>query len=564
MKTINQTIKINERYWNTFLKVALVAGFTTFQCGNLWGQNKYDAKNDSGAQSIVDASRTIKPSTPTSSVRIDENSIRNILASKLTEAGIRQSWHEEKNRFGGVAVYKFQIDPSSSFEEYFIFRQAAALGALITAQMEVARWLGANASMEVARENPGDPFFQDKFNESAKREIEDRINKLNQESAALGVQMDKADGDANNGVTTWDRFKVASDALVKKLDKDYDPKQISQEKFEKANKIKGDVEATQKQIQELKNKYEEYREAYKKSLTAGIALNYDHVIFGLSAVSWAENLSPSGELQVGMAYIWSPKLAQSAYAALVGEPNLDSDNVKGDESLDSWLGKQDLSTIGAFRYYVDNNGDRWFIGSSATPNSVDGADQIASLSAIMNLYMPLYSRLVGSQKYNLEVRSGKLPAKAAQEMLEDLKSFVKDANTRGIQQVSSKDIIWPAKNSKNGAAEDGSVIVAIQALSAKSAAAALKANVQMALAAAATERENNRRRLEQAQLLGIVNAAKKEVPASRVPGLVNKAQPANAPSAVKTPVQQSKSTSDNNLSPQPGVKVTPGKTQDDF
>lgn len=542
--------------------LTLIALICYLAAPNVEAQVNYDEAKDKGAESVIRANQSIAPAQPTASARVDGTSIKNMLSDKLENAGIGSGWRDDKQRFGGVATYQFQIDPNSSLEEYFVLRQVGALAAMLTAQIDIATWLGADAGMEVGINNPGDPYFADKINANVKKEIESRLSQLNEESKKLGGKLE-----TGADITSADRFKIAADALLKKLDKDYNPSKSAGEKSEKINAIRAQSDAIQGQIKEMQAKYEEYQKAYAKSLNSAVNLSYDHVIFGLSAVSWAENLSPKGELTIGLAYVWSPKLAKSAHAALVGDPSLDSENIKGNESLDSWISKQDLSTLGACRYYVDDAGDRWFIGCSAAPNSLDRADQIARLSAIANLYMPLYSRLIGKQVLKQAVKSGTkksaLPAKAAQDFAEELKSFA-SANTRGVNQIKSKDLLWPAKVTKTGSSEEGSVAVSVVALNAKSATAALSANVKMALAAAATERENNRRKLEQAQLLGIVNNAKKEVPPSRVPGLVNKTQPANTPSTDKPTVQQTKPASNDNLSPQPGVKVTPGKAKDDF
>ncbi len=543
---------------------ALAAAFATVQAS---AQEKYAESKDQGDKAVVQASESVHQQQPTASSGVTEQSIKNQLNDKLAEAGIRQSWDDDKNRFGGVAVFKYKVDPKLDFEDYFMFRQTASLGAMLNAQIDVATWLGAEAGMEVMLSNPGDPFFGEKLNSKAKQEIEERMAKLNAEAAELGGQLKDAQGSAMKGVTTVDRFNAASDALIKAVDKDYDKTKITQEKQAKVEALKADAQAVAGQLKELEKAYDTYKNAYNKTVKSGIEMTYDHVIFGLSAVCWGENLSPDGELTIGLAYVWSPKLAKSVHAALTGEPGLDSDNVKGEESLDSWVRKQDYSTLGAFRYYVDDKGDRWFVGCSAAANSLDRADQLARISAIQNLYMPLYSKLTGRQVVRTETKSGKpggLPAKVAEDLVEELRSGVK-ANTRGLNQLVTRDLNWPAKVVGGGTAKSGSVAVSVVALNAKSAAAALKANVQMALAARDVERENNRRRLEQQQLMGMVEQGKKETPPSRVPAMIGQQRPSDAVAAPKAPsADRANPTPREGLTPQPGSRITPGKPKDDF
>jgi hypothetical protein len=518
-------------------------------------------KNDTGVAAVIEANK-IKQSPPSASPTTDSASIKNQLRSKLREAKIQTNWEEKKQRFGGVAVFTFRVDPNLDLEEYFIFRQTAALGAMLTAQIDVATWLGADASMDVSLKDPGNPAFAGEVNASAKKEVEQSIYELQRQAALLEVKVNQ-----NVELTSSDRFVIATDAVIKKLDEGYDPKKSSEEKTQKLEDFKkkrGDALAA---IKVLEKRLETYQRAYSKAVGSGIELQYDHVIFGLSAVAWGENLAPNGTLTIGLAYVWSPKLAKSVQAALTGELESEADNIKGTESLESWVSKQDLASIGAFRYFVDDQGDRWFIGTGIAPNSLDRADQYARLQALQNLYMPLYSRLKGKQQHKTMVRAGQresdLPAKAASTLIEDLESFAK-ANTRGAAQATAEDLIWPAKITKSGDSSSASVAVCVYALNAKSAAAALAGNVQMAIAASAVEHENNRRRLEQAQLLGMVDKSKGETPASRVPALVNKVNKPSASGSQKPAVSTNKEPSAGQLSPTPGSKVTQGKLQDDF
>lgn len=547
------------------LKATLFAGSVLF--GLLTGTADVAAQEgpkptDGGAEAVVETSR-LKQSPPTASVSRDANSIKNDLSEKLKEGGIKQGWDDKKQRFGGIQVYKFRQGEKVNLEDYFAFRQLASLGAMLTAQSSLAQWLGAEASMDVCLNDPGNPqtsaggpYAQ------AKKELEVRIAALRKQAEIVGA---KASGDLN--LTSSDRWKILTDVIIKKIDSSYDPKKSAEEKKQKIAEFKQEFESIRSSIGELEQKLLEYQRAYSKSLKAGMPITYDHVIFGLSSVAWGENLSPDGTLTVGLAFVWSPKLAKSAHAALTGDPTLDTDNVKGTESIDQWIEKQDLSSIGAFRYFIDDQGDRWFIGTGFCPNSLDRSDQVARFQATMNLYMPLYSRLKGMQYNSTEARGGTratdLPARVVYDLKEQLQSFSRQ-NTRGSQSKLNKDVDWPAQIVKTGDASSASIAVQVYALDAKSAAAALSAIVQQAMAAAAVEHENNRRRLEQAQLLGIVDKAKTETPDSRVPGLTGKKTPNSSktdPIASPTP---SSTNSAVNLSPLPGKKVTPGKVKDDF
>ena len=530
-------------------------------------QVAYLPEKDQGEQAIIEAANKITPPKVGRDNKGSEDSVKNILTAKLEEADIQTGWDTDKNRYAGVAFYEFIVEPDIDLEDYFVARQIAAVGAIVRAQVDLAVWLGAEAGINVSIQNPGDPFFADKKHSKDLAEIKAKLDAARLQAEKEGVQLEKAEEVVASGVTTVDRIKIASDALLKKLEPGFDEKAVQDVKQSKAEEIRKAVLASAESLKLLEAEYEQYRENYqRKSIQAGMDLTFDQVIFGLSAVCWSENFTSDGRLQMGVAYVWSPKLAKSAHAALVGDPSMDDENAKGTESVSSWIKRQDLATFGSSRYFVDNGGDRWFIGSALVPNSVDEATTIAKMDAIMALYMPLYSNLQGKQIHQLSAKSGKKGSSFAQGVHEELRSFASH-NTRGMNQLRNVDIQWSARTKSGGQAKSESVSAVVMGLNAKSAAAALKGGVQMALAAAAVERENNRRRLEQADMRGLVDAGKHETPLSRVPpsaqdaqlpGVTNVVQsdPAPRPREIRRPPVK--------LVPEPGSKVTPGKPQDDF
>ena len=327
-------------------------------------------------------------------------------------------------------------------------------------------------------------------------------------------------------------------------------------------------------VSRLEEQFAKYQKLYAKRCTESSSqLTFDHHIFGMNALFWAENVTQDGMLQMAVAFVWSPKLAQSSYAALMGEPSLEPEAVaKGELSLEEWINtpeNQDLTKFGAFRYYVDNRGERWFLGASARAGGDDDAVEAANMSAIQNLYMPLASKLTGVQELKMRALDGvkKSTGSQAKEDLKLLLNANAEANTRGLNRLVGRDVWWPAKNLDGN--KDGRVQATVQvyALAASSAAAALKAEVTTALQMAQVEREKNRRWLEHQQNSAIVDSAKQESLPSRVANLVKEQQGSgrNTNSAQQTTASAPQTQdSKDRLGPQPGLKVTPGKAKDDF
>jgi len=553
-------------------RLLLFVGITSLPIPGL-AQDKYDPGKDQGLQAVVEAQKKVQPKLAQGMAGEDFiPTARNVLEQKLRESGVKPGgWDNTKCRFAQVASYSFPLD-NNDIEEYFLLRQLAALGAMVMAQRDLAVWMGAEARMSVSVNNPGDPFKleNDQKLESIKRHLAD----AKQKAEKLGVRFDKSDEAAFDGVTASDRLKIAQDSLLKKLDQNYSPSAVADTKKKVADEIKSDLQLAKEEVAKLEEQFANYQKLYAKRRTeASSQLTFDHNIFGMNALFWAENVTPDGMLQMAVAYVWSPKLAQSSYAALMGDPSLEPEAAaKGELSLEDWINapeQQDLTKFGAFRYYVDNLGERWFLGASARAGGDDDAVEAANMSAIQNLYMPLASKLTGVQELKMRALDGVKKGTGSQAK-EDLKLLLNanaDANTRGLNRLLGRDVWWPAKNldgSKDGRVQ---ATVQIYALAASSAAAALKAEVTTALQMAQVEREKNRRWLEHQENSAIVEKAKQQTLPSRVPNLGNEQRGADRNSknveeatagAQKAPGSQGK------LVPQPGLKVTPGKAKDDF
>ncbi len=533
------------------------------------GEGNYDPDKDQGQEAVIDAARQ-KPARVQSGLSEDQfpATAKNALTKKLSDCGIKSSWDNTKCRMAGVATFSFPMD-GTDIEEYMLLRQVAALGAMVSAQAELAKWMGTKADMSVTINNPGDPFKLQ--NDDKLETIKSKKAQAKAKVEKAGIILTKSEESALAGVTTSDRIKVVEDALIKKIDTNYNSAQIPDKKQSLAKDALLELQTAKDELATLENDFSNYKTLYRKrEVEASSKLTYDHYIFGMNALFWAENVTPGPEsqLQMAVAYVWSPKLAQSAYAALMGDPSLEPEiSAKGDLPLADWLNQQDLTTFGAFRYYVDDQGERWYLGASARAGGDDDASDAASMSAIMNLYMPLSSKLIGFEEQKIKVWNGKKGSSAKEDLAKMLESIA-HPNTRGLNKVVNRDIWWPAKGMEGN--KDGRVqaAIAVYALAASSGAAALKAEVENALKLAQIQRENNRRWMEHEQSNAIVDNAKKESLPSRVPKLVKDQQKQKGKAAIEDEQESepvaAPQKSKGKMTAKPGVRVTPGKVKDDF
>ena len=540
---------------------------------NVCAQDGQVTQSDPLAEIVNKVNTNLQPISPTTMSGGEdsiEESVENILTKRMERDGITAAWDETNERYSQNASYTVNIPTDADLEDYFAYRQIACLGALIRAQIDIATFMGTEATMDVAFVDPGNPVFNEPPNAALRKETESKIQALKKQLASANLKLEEG-----KDWTSADRMRTAADALLKKLDQNYAPSKSAEEKAKFKEQVGIEAREIEINLAALEEKMKNYQQSFRKSTTAGIVLDYDHVIFGITALAWAENYS-KGSLSMGLVYAWSPQMAKRVRAALTGDPSMiPTDGPKGPESLEAWLQKQPLDQIGAFRYYIDDKGSPWFLGTGYCPKDVEAYDQIARINAIQNLYMPLFSTFTGKQEQRTVRRAGnnskkskvKLPDHIVTEMIENFKSQA-SANTRGLSVKRRAVVAWPiVVDKKEGR---GAVGVSVVALSAKSAGSALKAAVETAEHAAAVNHENNRRALELKQLNAIVNKAKAETPPSRVPGLLKPKKPgpsagSSAPRSVPAGVVPNESTDP--VGPAraaPNKRNSPGKLQDDF
>ncbi|MEI6704218.1 MAG: hypothetical protein WCL71_11895, partial [Deltaproteobacteria bacterium] len=216
---------------------------------------------------------------------------------------------------------------------------------------------------------------------------------------------------AQYGPTTLDRAKAAMDALVKKADTNYNAaalQDVQNDRHAKAEEnlgslkahkgaimsdklaaAKKDYENLQSQIKQLaqdvaqkteeaKRYYEDYKE---NTLTSTHNYRADYNIVGLTPIKYYYGIIEDGkggaELQVAGAFAWSPALERATRGILdtVDErsetpqyterfPPSDALTKPGAVPLEDWIieQKNHMDAFGPARWYVDDDGTRYFLG----------------------------------------------------------------------------------------------------------------------------------------------------------------------------------------------------------
>ena len=226
----------------------------------------------------------------------------------------------------------------------------------------------------------------------------------------------EAEKDAWRGATIADRFGKLLDALIRKLDTNYQAAAISPEKKARAADLRSQLAATRAEADSLRGSILEFDKNYRKRAASSDFFAYfSHNILGGTAVKLAEVLikrkSLRGyELQVAIAYVWSPKLEQATRAIIQGATAGGRPGFKGQTDLETYLESQDKLTFPPMFTFTDDSGSRWFLGSGYAETDKDGeaGDDVARLSVYMNCYASLFLNTTGKEQLRQHATGGEL------------------------------------------------------------------------------------------------------------------------------------------------------------
>nr|WP_294565904.1 hypothetical protein [uncultured Rhodopila sp.] len=212
------------------------------------------------------------------------------------------------------------------------------------------------------------------------------------------------------GLKFTERANALLDGLIKRVDADYSPQKLAEQKDEAARKkaealkvaldaSKARLEQLQVQMKDLNAKMKDEKDRINTTLTTTASRVASLPLMGAVVVNNAESYI-NGEYQIALEMKWSKKNEKIARAILKGEVAKD-DPVPG-RSLADWLTKLNKGAMVGSRTFTDENGDIWFIGVGSYPTDGGGvrmtrAKLTASLSADRSLMFALLADAASNQ-----------------------------------------------------------------------------------------------------------------------------------------------------------------------
>lgn len=439
----------------------VVMGVAAFSTVVASGQEFKPAKEavvvnpDEGTKAVYDAQRE-KVEAPsqkadaTTPVTAEEQ-LKNLMKKK--------NWHPgslDKGRIFVVETAEFDCESPAADSDFLVKREMKAKEAVLRAKIKIIETINTQMSARDQIDVPGAPL-REQFDAKIK-EAEIKLKLMKNRLSKLKAYMDKDEADMLAGVTWDDRSKALMDAIIKKIDKQFDTGKISaakKAKYEKSKaaylEAKAEMESIEKQAKALNGKIQ-------SEMTSSVSKMAKMPLFGSTVIAQSESWNEDSErYQVAVLVCWSKSLHRAARAIAAGEEFKSSRKKKTGKSIQQWLTEQDLAVMCGPRQYLDGDGNRWYyaVSARALPKASSQrrkakslADMFASQMAVYCIYSDLASQKVASQMMQVRNAGDRDDTKVAESMSEKLTQSFKNKTVRGLQQLASRTATHPISGEK--------------------------------------------------------------------------------------------------------------------
>lgn len=401
------------------------------------------APADGGTEAIAEAQATKPPAEPFKSAE-------KVLSEVAKSKGWQTKWDRKKGRIIKIESAEFVCKDPATDKKFFLLRDMAAKKAVLKAKVGIIETFSAEMSGSDMLDVPGSDVEKELGAE--RKAVADAVEAQKKELIKLLEQTDKAEADTLKETTFGQRLDDMMSACIKKLDADYNSNQRGDDAKARLEELKKKYADAQKLYKELKSKADKMNKSLKAKQTSSTTKMAKMPLFGASVIMQTESWDKTtGRYQVAVLVTWSKVLEEAARAIATG--NLYTTK-PGQKSVHDWLAEQDLGSMVGPRQYVDNEGNRWFLGissrryadsmsSSAREKSRDLAEMSASQMAVFSIFADLES--FKEAKAIVETRGdadeeAEEEDVAAESMAKKLSQTFKNKKVNGLQELASEEV----------------------------------------------------------------------------------------------------------------------------
>ena len=398
---------------------------------------------------------------------------KKVLSELADEKGWEEKWDEEKGRIITIAAADFTSKDPAHDKDFFAKREMAIKRAILEGKAAIIEMINTEMSASEKLDMPGTDVNRELGAEAEKI----RMAMASQQIllADLLEQTDRAEAEMLRGTTFGQRLDDLMAAAIKRLDAEYDAGKHDEAAKSRYVALKAQCVAALREFDALKEKAEKLQESIQSKQESSVATMARMPLYGSTVIMQTESWDDRSEkYQVAVILTWSKTLERAVRAIVTGE---DYKTKPGKKSVQKWLKGQDVATMLGPRQYIDDKGDRWFLGvtarayndnmPSALRNKNKGlAEMFAKQMAAFCVFADVESYKRAQQAMETRGNETESTDTVAESYAQALSQSFAKKTIRGMQKLGGIETTHPITGDE--------IYVAIFGLNASSAAAALE------------------------------------------------------------------------------------------
>ena len=365
----------------------------------------------------------------------------------LNEVGLTEGDNDGLFVAVGTAVLP-EPDPASN-PDFLTMRRIKASEASLEAKRAFIEFIRTTMSAEDIITLPESPFsteFDDKM-----RATEDKINKAFRNYTIALRKANKAEADKFKGIDYSVLAKEGIIATIKRINPEFDASKVEKKLADDLAKAKAELEATENDLNNLKNELETLRGSLQQENVSSIETFSKMNVVGLVPIASFESWDGE-QYATTIVSIWTTKEEERARALYSGQDVVFD---PGSSSVKDFINSTDWSTAQGVRKFFDDKGNFWLIsiGSSPIKGKSSKASRTAKgqaqLSAQKQIAFVLFSEASSKRSARDKLQEvttgnvGETENQSVSSFAETISQKVEDLDIQGMSQLKGKKYTHP-------------------------------------------------------------------------------------------------------------------------
>ena len=365
----------------------------------------------------------------------------------LNEVGLTEGDNDGLFVAVGTAVLP-EPDPASN-PDFLTMRRIKASEASLEAKRQFIEFIRTTMSAEDVITMPESPFSTEFDNKM--KATQNKINKAFRNYKLALRKANKAEAAKFNGIDFSVLAKEGITATIKRINPEFDASKVEKKLADDLAKAKADLEATETDLNNLKNELETLRGSLQQENVSSIETFSKMNVVGLVPIASFESWDGE-QYATTIVSIWTTKEEERARLLYSGQ---DVAYDPGSSSVKDFINSTDWSTAQGVRKFFDDKGNFWLISIGSSPlkgkssKATRTAKGQAQLSAQKQIAFVLFSEASSkrSAKEKLqEVTTGNVGETENQSVTsfaETISQKVEDLDIQGMSQLKGKTYTHP-------------------------------------------------------------------------------------------------------------------------